>query len=173
MWNFSWHHEGVKEDALKKGLPVPDEAAVREPVLPKNVETPDLTTVKDFLRFQAATGQGINIEQTTYESLNALTEWFFAGFTRVTDTPTNEEDRSEVYDVSIFCRRHELTLFRTAGVQVELFIANRSYQPSSTPNRYISGNGYGLFRTDTLFPDRMQDIRGVQASLYSCAVPQC
>jgi hypothetical protein len=27
-------------------------------------------------------------------------EWFFAGFTRVTGTPTNAEDKSEVYDVS-------------------------------------------------------------------------
>jgi hypothetical protein len=55
MWNFSWRHEGMKEDALKRGLPVPDEAAVRELVLAKNVEAPDLATVKDFLRFKAAT----------------------------------------------------------------------------------------------------------------------
>jgi hypothetical protein len=59
MWNFSWHHGGMKEDALKKELPVPDEAAVRELVLAKNMEAPDLATVKDFLRFQAATGQGM------------------------------------------------------------------------------------------------------------------
>jgi hypothetical protein len=52
-WNFSWHYGGMKEDTLQKGLPVPDEAAVRERVLRKNVEAPDLTTVKDFLRFHA------------------------------------------------------------------------------------------------------------------------
>ena len=42
---------GDKRDALPKGLFVPDEAAVRERVLTKNVEAPDLATVKDFLRF--------------------------------------------------------------------------------------------------------------------------
>jgi hypothetical protein len=42
------------------------------------------------------------MEQTTCNSLNAFTEWFFAGFTRIIGTPTNEADRSEVYDVSIF-----------------------------------------------------------------------
>ena len=50
-WSFSWHYGGMKEDALQKGLPVPDEAAVRERVLRKNVEAPDLAIVKDFLRF--------------------------------------------------------------------------------------------------------------------------
>jgi hypothetical protein len=29
-WHFSWHHEEMKEDALEKGLLVPDEAAVRD-----------------------------------------------------------------------------------------------------------------------------------------------
>jgi len=86
MWSFSWHYEGMKEDALQKGLPAPDEAAVRELVLAKNVEAPDLATVKDFLRFKAAAGKGMIAEQTTYDSLNTFAEWFFAGFTRVTDT---------------------------------------------------------------------------------------
>jgi len=49
--DFSWHHEGIKEDALQKGLPIPDEAATRERVLRKNVEAPDLATLKDFFRF--------------------------------------------------------------------------------------------------------------------------
>src|SRR2546421_7167085 len=102
MWSFSWHYEGMKEDALQKGLPAPDEAAVRELVLAKNVEAPDLATVKDFLRFKAAAGKGMIAEQTTCDSLNTFAEWFFAGFTRVTDTEINKEDRSEVYDVSIF-----------------------------------------------------------------------
>jgi hypothetical protein len=48
----------MKKDALQKGLPVPDQAAVRERVLVKNVEAPDLTTAKDFFRFCAATGKG-------------------------------------------------------------------------------------------------------------------
>src|SRR5436305_10183575 len=44
MWSFSWHYEGMKEDALQKGLPAPDEAVVRELVLAKNVEAPALAT---------------------------------------------------------------------------------------------------------------------------------
>src|ERR1700722_9524350 len=83
MWSFSWHYEGMKEDALQKGLPAPDEAAVRELVLAKNVEAPDLATVKDFLRFKAAAGKDMIAEQTTCDSLNTFAEWFFAGFTRV------------------------------------------------------------------------------------------
>jgi hypothetical protein len=90
----------MKEDALQKGLPVPDEAAVPEQVLRKNVEAPDLATVKDFLRFQAATSKGKIQEEVTCDSLNTFAEWFFAGFSRVTDTPTNDDDRREIYDVS-------------------------------------------------------------------------
>jgi hypothetical protein len=77
-------------------------ASVREQVLAKNVEAPDLATVKDFFRFYAATGKGKIMTKITCDSLIAVTEWFYAGFTRVTDTQTNEDDRSEVYNVSIF-----------------------------------------------------------------------
>jgi len=42
----------------QKGLPVPDQAAVRGRVLAKTVEAPDLATVTDFFRFCAATGKG-------------------------------------------------------------------------------------------------------------------
>jgi len=45
----------MKEDALQKGLLVPDQAAVRGRVLAKKVEAPDLATVKDFFHFCAAT----------------------------------------------------------------------------------------------------------------------
>jgi hypothetical protein len=92
----------MKKDALQKGLPVPDQATVRERVLAKNVEAPDLATVKDFFRFCAATGKGKIVTKITCNSLIAVAEWFFAGFSRVTDTQTNEDDRSEVYNVSIF-----------------------------------------------------------------------
>ena len=91
----------MKEDALDRGLPIPDEAAIRERVLSENVEAPDLATVKDFLRFQAATGQGMIVKRITCDSLNTFAEWFFAGFTRVTGTQTDAGDRSEVYNVSI------------------------------------------------------------------------
>jgi hypothetical protein len=75
MWSFGWHYEGMKEDALQKGLPAPDEAVVRELVLAKNVEAPDLATVKDFLRFKAAAGKGMIVEQTTYDSLNTFADF--------------------------------------------------------------------------------------------------
>ena len=58
--------------------PAPDEAVVRELVLAKSVEAPDLATVKDFLRFKAAAGKGMITEQTTCDSLNTFAEWFFA-----------------------------------------------------------------------------------------------
>jgi hypothetical protein len=49
----------MKEDALQKGLPVPNEAATRGRVLRKNVKFPDLATLKDFFRFIAAASKGI------------------------------------------------------------------------------------------------------------------
>jgi len=52
----------MKEDALQKGLPVPDEVAVRDRVLKRPVDAPDLATVKDFLRFHTATSKG-NIKE--------------------------------------------------------------------------------------------------------------
>jgi hypothetical protein len=58
----------MKEDALQKGLPAPDEAAVRKLVLAKSIKVPDLATAKDFLRFHAATG--MIVKQTTCDSLN-------------------------------------------------------------------------------------------------------
>ena len=44
---------------------------LRELVPAKNVKTPDLFTVKDFLRFHAAAGKGMVVEQTTCDSLLA------------------------------------------------------------------------------------------------------
>jgi len=58
------------------------------PELREGVDAPDLVTVKDFLRFHIATSR-----------VNTVAEWFFAGFTRITGTPT-DEDRSKVYKVS-------------------------------------------------------------------------
>lgn len=75
----------------------PDEAMVRERCLGKGVDAPDLLMVKDF-RFHAASSSGKIVELPTADSVNAFAEWFFAGLTRVTGTPTIDEDRSEVYD---------------------------------------------------------------------------
>ena len=62
----------MKEDALQKGLPVPDQAVVREQVLRKSVEAPDLATVKDFLRFHATTSKGKIQEEVTCDSLGVV-----------------------------------------------------------------------------------------------------
>jgi hypothetical protein len=60
-----------------------------------------LATVKDFLRFYAASSDPrIDEESMTPDSLGTVAEWFFAGFARVTGTTVEEEDRKEVYHVS-------------------------------------------------------------------------
>jgi hypothetical protein len=58
--------------------------------------------VEDFFRFYAAAGKGKIIIETTYNSLVAVTEWLFTNFTRITDTQINEDDGSEVYNISTF-----------------------------------------------------------------------
>lgn len=88
----------------KGGLPAPDEAVVREQVLGEKVEAPDLATVKDFFSFHAATSKGKINGKITYDSLNTVAEWFFAGFSRITGTPINEDDRSDIYNISILHR---------------------------------------------------------------------
>lgn len=57
---------------------------------------------KDFLRFYIATSRGKIDENERHraDSVNAFAERFFAGFTRITGTPTDEGDRSEVYNES-------------------------------------------------------------------------
>jgi hypothetical protein len=47
-------------------------------VLARNVEVPDLATVKDFFRFCTATGKGKIVKKITCDSLVAVAEWFFA-----------------------------------------------------------------------------------------------
>lgn len=64
---------------------------------------PDLATVKDFVHFYCAISRG-KISKgggVTADSVNTFMEWFFAGFSRVTGTSTDLEERSEVYHVSI------------------------------------------------------------------------
>jgi hypothetical protein len=63
----------MKEDALHKGLPVPDEAAVRDRVLRKHLKAPDLATMKNIDRFHAATSKGMIEERITCDSLNTFT----------------------------------------------------------------------------------------------------
>ena len=77
----------MKEDGLQKELSVPDEAIIRERVLRKDVETTDLSTLKDFFRFQAAASKGMIREKATCHSLNTFAEWFSAGFSYLVGTP--------------------------------------------------------------------------------------
>ncbi|KAI9764758.1 MAG: hypothetical protein M1840_008027 [Geoglossum simile] len=85
----------AKEDCLKSRTPIPDEAAftdtVRESCLGKGAPAPDIETVKDFFHFYIATSQGMLDHQSTIDS-------FFTGFTCVTETPTDKEEKSEVFN---------------------------------------------------------------------------
>jgi hypothetical protein len=72
----------------------------KERCLREGVDAPDLVTAKDFLRFHVATSRGKIVAQLTTNSINTFTEWLFANFTRVTGTPTDTEERSEVHNVS-------------------------------------------------------------------------
>jgi hypothetical protein len=65
---------------------------------------PDLATVKDFLRFHIATSRGKIVEKPMADSVNTFAEWFFACFTRITNTRPDEDDRSEVYKASALPR---------------------------------------------------------------------
>ena len=61
-----------------------------------------LAIVKDFMRFYIATSQPrVEDDRPTVDSVNIVAEWFFAGFTRVTGTDTDEEERTEVYNVRL------------------------------------------------------------------------
>jgi len=95
----------AKEDCLEKGLPIPDIATVKEDCVGKGVPAPDINTVKDFLRFYIATSKGKLDDRSTVDSVNTHAEWFFAGFSRVTGTPTDKEERSEVYHVCVSYRQ--------------------------------------------------------------------
>jgi hypothetical protein len=88
------------EAAKRRGVTPPDEKTVREYYLDKGVEAPDLTTVKDFLRFHANVMRGKIKQISTDESLNCFAEWFFSGFTRVTEAVISKTKRTEVYNVS-------------------------------------------------------------------------
>src|SRR5437763_10211192 len=69
--------------------------------------------------------------------------------------------------------RRQLTLSAKLG-RVVSNIKRQSSQATDTlsSDRILSlPTGFCLFRPDSVSSDRMQDIRGVQASLYSYAVP--
>ncbi len=91
----------MQRDFAQKGLPCPSEDIAKDRCLGNGVQAPDLATVKDFLRFHAATSRGKIVTKPTADSVTAFAEWFFAGFTRVTGTLTDAEDRSEVFHIKL------------------------------------------------------------------------
>ncbi|KAI9760494.1 MAG: hypothetical protein M1840_002404 [Geoglossum simile] len=101
----------AKEDCIKSGTPIPDEAiftdTVRESCLEKGVPAPDIETVKDFLHFYIATSRGMLNHRSTVDSINTYAEWFFAGFTRVIGTPTDKEERSEVFNIGVIMNKRK------------------------------------------------------------------
>ena len=90
----------MQREATEHHRPLPTVQAAHEHCLRVGVAAPDLATVKDFFRFYIATSSPKIANVPTVESINTVAEWFFAGFTRVTGTDTDEEERSEVYNVS-------------------------------------------------------------------------
>src|SRR3954453_14768358 len=100
MPHTRWTLLGMQEDALQRDLPAPDEAYARHHCLHQGVEAPDLATIKGFFRFFIATSRGKIVTKPTVDSINTNAEWFFAGFTRITGTEINEQDRTEGYKVS-------------------------------------------------------------------------
>ena len=89
----------MRRDVVERRLPLPDEEIAREHCLRPGIAAPDLVTVKDFVRFYIATCRPQLTNVPTVDSIYTVAEWFFAGFTRVTGTNTNEKEGSEVYNV--------------------------------------------------------------------------
>jgi hypothetical protein len=90
----------MQQDAEETGPSIPDEEAARKKYLHHGAAAPDLMTVKDFIRFYISTSRPQLTDKPTVDSINTVAEWFFAGFTRLTSTETDPEERSAVYNVS-------------------------------------------------------------------------
>ena len=94
----------MRKEYAQKSLSPPDVETARRQYLGQNVTAPDLATVKDFIRFYIATSKpqlDKEEKRPTADSINIAAEWFFAGFTRVTGTDTDKDERSEVYNVRL------------------------------------------------------------------------
>ena len=99
-----WRLTEMEEDCRLRGLSIPTEDDVRTQYLCPGVQTPDLATIKDFLRFYVATSTPRLTDIPTVKSINTIAEWFFAGFERATGTVIPLDNRSEVYSVCFPCR---------------------------------------------------------------------
>ena len=89
----------MRRESKERHLLLISEETARDRYLRPSIEAPDLVTIKDFLRFYTATSRPQLAKVPTDESINTVAGWFFAGFTRVTGTDTDEEVRCEVCDV--------------------------------------------------------------------------
>jgi hypothetical protein len=63
------------------------EGAARERWLRRDIEAPNLGSVKDFLRFYIATSQPQLTDKPTVDSINTVAEWFFATATSRVQIP--------------------------------------------------------------------------------------
>ena len=66
----------------------------------KGAPAPSIVEVKDFLRLYVMQSTGRINNHASMESVKTNADWFYAGFTRVTGTPTDAEDRTELFWVS-------------------------------------------------------------------------
>jgi hypothetical protein len=99
----------MQRDCASRGLSAPDEARAKDRCLGEGVDTPALLAAKDFLRFYVATNRGKVVQRTTADLVNTFAEGGglggLGGFIRVTGTPTDGEERSEVYIVSLVAQQ--------------------------------------------------------------------
>ena len=89
----------MQRDAPEYGKSPPTEETAREHCLLSSTTTPDFVTAKDFIRFYVATSLLNLVDVPTVDSINTMAEWFFARFTCVTDSDTDEGERSKIYNV--------------------------------------------------------------------------
>jgi hypothetical protein len=95
---------------------------MRKDALQKDLLTPDLATIKDFFRFYIVASCGRIVAKPTVDSINTSAEWFLAGFTRITGTEINEEDRIDSYNLIITRFNAEPTVRECIDTSQSLFV---------------------------------------------------
>lgn len=97
-----WWKGKIEEEEKRVDLTL---ASVKDRVLCKDAPAPRMVDVKDFVRFYYLQSKGRigNNKYASTKSIVSAMEFFFAGFTRVTGTPTVEQERSEIFWVCIPC----------------------------------------------------------------------
>ncbi|KAK5312036.1 hypothetical protein LTR34_010907 [Exophiala xenobiotica] len=109
------------------GSAPPDYETIGREHLRGGAAAPDLATVKDFLRFYRATSQPrLDPDRSTADSIIIVAEWFFAGFTRVKGTPTDEEERVKCTTFGAVAKEHEKLCYNDAGFLLAMALASKS-----------------------------------------------